>query len=680
MQRAQNNAPGRYISSSANSSASEMSESDTDDHESAGLRTPTMNNPNPLATVQEASQPNSPGHATQDTAMTEIHTHLVTDDSQNQNQELQTPQTPSSQDSDNMSAASVRTIRARNVAPYNDSDHTTSQNDARKPSTSVPQPPMMSRQSSAYSTFNKTKPTTDGSSMIVESETVTSVPQIALATIPQGPSGTLRAMPSTETIRPKKDRKRQTRKQPMNPASSKAEVFEYKVASAVDEADDSDSDETFVYDSNPHDGPRRYHHSRTPSTTSMASQVDRPMRSIHSVMDVPGPSTSSKKNMKFANTYNNASDTLTGDEDGRGSSRSNIGSSRNSTRHQHHLNKYGRNQNSHASLFDNESPFVNPARAKMQANSRQNSGPPSPRFLTSRSQASRQTGSYNLSNAYDMDETGPDDERTPLISYSRSNRPGRQSRRGPTPRHIESQTYRSRPSALNRLAACLVVTMMVLVVITGAIGFMFATSQPLTDIKLVAIENVIASEPELMFDLTIRAHNPNIVVVTIDNANLEIFAKSVHAGTDADWYNSPSGGPGDKFKFETLDEKEVHAEDDPPDDMPDESAPNMRLGTIQEFDSPLSFEGLFFHKGLSVSTGGVRLPLPGNSTTGGSERWGKVIQDDFDLIVKGIIKYYLPLSQRMRSVSISGRTRVKPNSASNPSLKPNITMAGSLGL
>jgi hypothetical protein len=214
--------------------------------------------------------------------------------------------------------------------------------------------------------------------------------------------------------------------------------------------------------------------------------------------------------------------------------------------------------------------------------------------------------------------------------------------------------------------------MMVLLVITGAIGFMFATSQPLSDIELVAIKNVLASEPELMFDLTVRAHNPNIVVVTIDNANLEIFAKSIHAGTDSEWWKHPHG-PDHQDDSDGPD-SDVHGWDDPPDD---DSAPNMRLGTVTEFDSPLSFEGSFFHRGMSSSTGGMRLSLPGNTTAGGSERWGRIIQDEFDLIVKGIVKYTLPLSQKVRSASISGRTTIKPNSANNPPLRGNATASAS---
>jgi hypothetical protein len=58
----------------------------------------------------------------------------------------------------------------------------------------------------------------DGStqSMTVETETVPSVPQVALATGPksEGPNGTLKTKQSTETIKPKKEKRKTTRKQP----------------------------------------------------------------------------------------------------------------------------------------------------------------------------------------------------------------------------------------------------------------------------------------------------------------------------------------------------------------------------------------------------------------------------------------------------------------------------------
>lgn len=400
---------------------------------------------------------------------------------------------------------------------------------------------------------------------------------------------------------------------------SKADIFEAKIASAVDEANTSDSEETFVYDSNPPDTAERSNrrfHSRTPSATSMASQADRQnLRSIYGVMQdgshgsghPHGPVP--KKSMKFVNTFNgNASDSLTpGEEDGKGTGRSAGGSARGTVRHHHHIGRWGRQPgNGHASLFDNESPFPNAAKSKLGSNtSRNSSGPPSPRnYHSARGHLSTKRSNMQMSSSYDLDDTtGADDERTPLLEQGRSYRGGR-NRRGPhNLRQAESQTYTRRSSYLNRFAACLVLTMMFLLVITGAIGFMFATSQPMTGIEIVSITNVVTSQQVLMYDLTVKAHNPNIVVVTIDHANLEIFAKSEHAGTDSEWR---SRGADD-----------VRARDDPVNDPPKgpgegddgDSRPNVLLGRITEFDSPLTFEGSLFHQGSSTSSARCSWPI-----------------------------------------------------------------------
>lgn len=631
--------------------------------------------------------------------------------------------------------------------------------DRRRPSFSVA-PTLSTRQSSASvkTTAPKSKPS-EGSTqhMTVETETVTSVPQVSLAPIPakEGGNGTLRPKPSSETIRPRKEKKKTNRKHPnvtsgageihylsstvptlrlrhhqsmrsvssvtdalISPtrtcvqstpddgtasprrspapnapnthimaglltknrtASSKADIFEAKIASAVDEADTSDSEETFVYDSNPPDTgdrPRRYH-SRTPSATSMVSQVDRNgMRTISSIMENAGPS-GVKKNMKFVNTFNSSgNDSGAPDEEGKGTVRTAPGSGRGSSRvHHHHFGRWGRNgANGHTSLFDNEAPFhvgaLTTQRSKFATNhSRQSSGPPSPRFLNAGRLAA--TGKRGMSSAsYDLDETtGADDERTPLLQGSiRSNRSGRSRRQPVSMRSLEGQTYHRHPSMLNRFASCLVLTVMLLLVVSGAIGFMFATSQPLTEVELKSINTVIASETELMFDLSVKAHNPNVVVVVVDQADIEVFAKSPHAGTDSEW-RLPKDGQNSDGTWGGGHAPHHAALDEPLDDK----SPNMRLGSISHLDSPLSFEGSFFNQGLSVSTGEVRLLKPGNGTHGGTDRWDKILQDEFDLIIKGVLKYSLPLSQRVRSVTISGRTTVKPNSANDPTLKPNET-------
>jgi hypothetical protein len=649
---------------SAESSSHNTSESETEEPQlQSGIRTPARA---ALETVQEVSLPNSPNPVSHAELLAQVEEKLSSTAEQNE-----------------QNGHEGRTLQPRPAVPTNESgsDSSAAKMESRRTS-SVPAPPLVTRQSSAMSSKQmKSKPEGSTQTMTVETETVSSIPQVTLTTTtkPEGANGTLKTKPSTETIKPKKEKKRPTRKHPSvnsGNASSKADNFEAKIASAVDEANTSDSEETFVYDSNPPDsGDRstRRFHSRTPSATSMVSQADRQnLRSIYGVMEGPTVVPAHKKGMKFVNTFvSSGNENLTpGEEEGRGTGRIAGGSGRGTARQHHHIGRWGRQPaNTHTSLFDNESPFPNAARAKPAGpNSRTSSNPPSPRnHHPSYKRLSHKQSNIQLSN-YDVDDTtGADDERTPLMSGARSARSPR-NRRGPhTLRQAESQSFNRRPSYLNRFAACLVLTMMVLLVITGAIGFMFATSQPMSNIDIVSISNVVTSEQVLMFDLTVAAHNPNIVVITIDHANLEIFAKSEHAGTDSDWWRIP---PEDLDEIQILDDPIS----DPPRDDDDDSKPNVLLGRITEFDSPLTFEGSLFHKGTSESTGEVQLPYPGNGTAGGSERWERIFQDEFDLIVKGVVKYSLPLSAHVRSATVSGRKTVKPNSANDPSLRPNNTL------
>lgn len=408
----------------------------------------------------------------------------------------------------------------------------------------------------------------------------------------------------------------------------------------------------------------------------MASQADRPnLRSIYGVMEggVHAHGPVPKKSMKFVNTFGGtASDGLTpGDEDGKGTGRSTGGSARGTVRHHHHIGRWGRQPgNGHASLFDNESPFPNAAKSKLAGNSSRNSsGPTSPRnHHVAPGQLGTKRSSMQMSSNYDLDDTkGADDERAPLMGTARSLR-GSRSRRGPHGLHqAESQTYTRPSSYLNRFAACLVLTMMLLLVITGAIGFMFATSQPMTGIEIVSIGNVVTSEQVLMYDLTVKARNPNIVVVTIDRANLEVFAKSKYAddgSTRGRHHRHGAGG--------------LHALDDPANDPPagpgdGDTRPNTLLGRVTAFDSPLTFPGSWFQQESSKSTGQMQLPNPGNNTADGAARWSNIYQHEFDLIFKGVLKYSLPLSAHVRSATVAGRTTVKPNSANNPSPTPNAT-------
>jgi len=446
------------------------------------------------------------------------------------------------------------------------------------------------------------------------------------------------------------------------PASTKADIFEAKVASAVDEANSSDSEETFVYESNPpdaNDRPRRFH-SRTPSATSMASQVDQ-RNGPRAYMD-GNHSVAMKKSMKFANSYNSTGpESTTGDDDGKGTARSNMGTGRGTTHHHHIGGRWGRNGgNGHPSLFDNESPFPNATKTKGAGNApRYSARPESPRVGNMR-MAGNGKKSSPISSGYDLDD-GADDERTPLISTVRSSRSNRSRRPvGSSMRQLEHQASRHNRSFLARFAGCLVLSVMIIFVISGAIGFIFATTQPLEDVEVLALKNVLASEQDVILDMKVQARNPNLVVVTIDSTDLVIFAKSAYAGTDSEWWKRPQDRDPMKWGLRKRDDDPM----DPPQGDDPNANPNFEIGHVYEFDSPLTFEGSPFRHEPTFSLGQIRITHPGNKTIpAGSERWGRVLQHEFELIVRGTLKYTLPLNQKLRSISVKGQVMVKPNAA-----------------
>lgn len=639
---------------------------------------------------------------------------------------------------DNGDSASNKTIRAR---IGNESGSDSGKGEGRAKTAAPAAAPRPNPPTKAYTTSSvggRGKPSGEGSArnMTVETETVSSIPQVAVGVGAGGAgnNGSLRAKQSSETIRPKKEKKKSTRKAPsltsgtgeqpyssrprlhhhhstldgvldssiarsperqcsqglylshesgsstsperpssqasrtsslnlynvstmltrLRPASSKADIFEAKVASAVDEANSSDSEETFVYESNPpdtSDRPRRFH-SRTPSATSMASQVDQ-RNGTRSGID-GAHSVTMKKSMKFANSYNSNPPEVTADDDGSGTIRSNMGTGRGSGHHHHHIGRWGRNGgNGHASLFDNESPFPNAAKSKLGPG---NSPRSSPRQTSPRMPNGRM--GYNgkkSSMAYDLDD-GADDERMPLMSTIRSGRAGRNRRQAPSIRQLEHQASRHGRPFLTWFAGCLVMSLMVILVISASLGFMFATTQPLTEVKILALRDILASEQDIIFDIEVTAKNPNVAAVTIDTTDLVIFAKSQYAGTDAEWWKRPQT----RNLLRRVARRDPQAVEPP--DGGSGSNPNLEIGHVYRLASPLTFEGSPFKHTRSQSTGQIRISHPGNRTIpAGSRRWGNVLQHEFDLIVRGTLKYTLPLSQKVRSISVEGRATVDPN-------------------
>lgn len=539
---------------------------------------------------------------------------------------------------------------------------------SRAPSGSRSASELAKRSFTSLATAKNKPPTEPPRTMTVETETVTSMPQLL------GPdrgapgrdgNGSVRTKPSNETIRPKKEKKKSARKAPSLHAgtvTSKADLFEAKVASAVDEADSSDSDETFVYESNPPDNRPSRHHSRTPSATSLASQDQHGVRSKHGVRS-GSHAIAGKKSMKFSNSaYNNHLDGETGVE-----GRANQRNTSMTPRH-HHISRHGRPH--HTSLFDADSPFTQGSKANSPRASVNNvsrlSRPNSPRLNNGRLPVSARKGE-----PFDHYDDAADDERAPLIGSVRINR-ARHSRRPPsaTLRHIDFIDDYEERGYCGRYGGCLFLGFVVVMICVGITAFVMALNRPLIEVSIKQIQNVLASEQELMLDLQVEAVNTNLFAITVNELDVNLFAESPYVGLGASW--DAKAGALRWGHRQNPDNQELtwppwHADDgvdegtDPIDD-PESGTQKMLLGRILEFDSPLVFEASPLRRTLASSVGEIRLAKPGNKTEeGGSARWERVLQHHFDLIVRGVIKYQLPLSSKTRSAKIGGRVQVLPN-------------------
>jgi hypothetical protein len=209
----------------------------------------------------------------------------------------------------------------------------------------------------------------------------------------------------------------------------------------------------------------------------------------------------------------------------------------------------------------------------------------------------------------------------------------------------------------------LVLSILLLVVVFSSVGLVFATTKPLTSLTVRAIQNVVASQEEIMLDLIVNAVNPNIIGVTISDTDIIVFAKSKHVGSDT-WWREHGNGPHDNEEdWKPIEEDAISVKGVDEGTDPIKGEPRtMLLGRISHFDSPLNFDGSFFQRHRAESIGEIRLSHPGNKTeAGGSERWEEVLQHPFEFIVRGNFKYTLPLSTREFKVPITANYYYDPD-------------------
>ena len=657
--------------------------------------------------------------------------------------------------------------------------------DGRKPTTNnsaYRAPVVNTRRSFTHLNSSKGRVPTEGSvrNMTVETETVSSVPQMALGGAGErglpgrsDAGGSLRLKPSSETIRPKKEKKKPARKTPslapgtggllsrrrhyhhsstrtpspnektalsttpksshspmsehfhlsltLSPgsearvqahrnslecgllssspkvslasskltdrgprlASSKADIFEAKVASAVGEADSEDSDETFVYESNPpepHSGRPSRFHSRTPSAASTVSQVDHWGNRLR---QDGNHSIAGKKSMKFTNnSYHTNGHQESADSPYQGGSTNSARTpGGNTSHHHHHIGRHGRGTSGYPSILDQQSPFPNVAKSyRTMNNSLRTSRPSSPRNApTGRSSAALFKG--NAATVYDLEAEAADDERTPLVGSNRSART-RYSRR-PGSRNYGSDGG-DRRSFYGRMTSCLLFGGLIGFLIAAVVVALVMVSKPLMDVHVKDLQNVLASEQEIMLDLHVHAINPNLVAIQVSDLDVFVYAKSRYVGTGEAWRKEhdtlPGGwenrtgpgyldprvgsGRGDSDPGTMKANDGVDEGNDPIED-PEGDSHLMLLGSIYHFDSPLVFDASPIRHSSQSSVGELRLGKPGNSSEeGGTERWERVLEHPFELIVRGVLHYSLPISSGVQSAKISGSVMVQPQAGS----------------
>lgn len=467
-------------------------------------------------------------------------------------------------------------------------------------------------------------------------------------------------------------------------ASSKADIFEARVANAVEDANSSDSDETFVYESNPPEQQRRpRHHSRTPSVNSSHSIAESRsgIRNYNDAMEERR--VNGKRSMKFSNNPFNELDSPGERQDGTVRS------------HQpRHYGRWGRG-GSHASMFDQDSPFTQASKLRNSATNLRHSRPNSPRSPQSmqHNRASGQTlfGGRRKDNSFDFDGEGADDERTPLmgtVRSTRSSRNGQSHLHGSGANSIDEYYSNRQRSRCGRLGGCMFGLAVFVAVVLSAVAFLVMSNRPMYDLQIEKVQNVLASEQEIMLDLLVGAVNPNALGISVSDMDVNIFAKSKHVGRSGDFADDkPQTNPTSSISVPPTRRKRSqppppastwhywyphkdpappsptngHDHGTDPDDSLEGDSQTMLLGRIFHFDQSLAFEGSPIKRHPHFSVGELRLAHPGNKTeSGGSQRWEEVLKHPFELIIRGVLRYQLPISSRVLSAAVGASVLVHP--------------------
>ncbi|KAG7816575.1 hypothetical protein KL928_004617 [Ogataea angusta] len=175
-------------------------------------------------------------------------------------------------------------------------------------------------------------------------------------------------------------------------------------------------------------------------------------------------------------------------------------------------------------------------------------------------------------------------------------------------------------------------------------GFILATTKELQHTQIDAISDVLISQEELVFSMEVESFNPGFLSITIQDANIDVFARSQYV--DA----------------EEADRKKKTR-----------PVSTILLGTVTSLDVPLHFQGGFFNRQLDWSMTEIKIKNPCSFDDSGeikilepSEKWLNISKNPFDLIIRGVLSYQLPISTSNQTVSVSRTFEVNPEDLEGP--------------
>lgn len=224
-------------------------------------------------------------------------------------------------------------------------------------------------------------------------------------------------------------------------------------------------------------------------------------------------------------------------------------------------------------------------------------------------------------------------------------------------------------------------------VVLSAVAFLIMSNMPMYDLQIERVQNVLSSEQEIMLDLLVGAVNPNVLGISISDMDVNIFAKSKHAGRSGDFADDKNHATTFTTSVSQRPTRRKRSQAPPPastwhywyphkdsslaspgydhgtdpDDNLEGDAQTMLLGRIFHFDQSLTFEGSPIKRHPHFSVSELRLAHRGNKTeAGGSQRWEEVFKHPFELITRGVLRYRLPISSRVLNAAVGASVLVHP--------------------